>query len=168
MFYSHLANIIVKKNEPSVIDVKKETERILKRNKIIAEKVIYNDLLKKNTKKESSVEKIQKLLEKDIRLKSVKHFLDKWNYWRSFYFNYGPIKIKNMGQITTIEKIIDLCIEKEMNLNIFIACFHKSFIHRKRKPPVQWALSYGEESYQNYYEDVLTDIDQHNFEQGLI
>jgi len=159
MFYPHLSEITIARDEPN-IDPKKELKVIQRRNSLVASKVVTKDLLKNPKASKSSRKKLRDGIEFDERLSTTKKFMELWNKWRSFYFDAKPVRVKNKGQLTCIEKIIELARENEMNLSILIASTHKAFTRRKVMPGFTMTLAYGIEHYEQYANAVVDDIDK--------
>ena len=80
------------------------------------------------------------------------------------YFHLDPIQPKNKQQIATIENCIAFAKEKNMKLNILIACIHKMYEKRRVRPNYSSVIAYGEEAYELYYEKVLSDMDREDYE----
>jgi len=167
MFFSHLAEIEIERDEPD-IDPIKESKIILRRNALLAEKIVARNLLKPRKKNPKVSEKIRALLEFDQRLDSARVFVETWNYWRDFYFDVGPMSPKNKGQLTCIEKIIEMSQENNINLSILIGATHKAYVWRKIRPGFSEALSKGLEHYENLYDDVVSDLDKQEYEMGAL
>ena len=106
MFYPHLSEITIARDEPNV-DPKRELKLIQRRNSLMAAKVVTNHLLKNPKASKVSRKKLSDKIEFDERLATTKSFMETWNKWRDFYFDAKPMKVKNKSQLTCIEKIIE-------------------------------------------------------------
>lgn len=167
MFSPHLASIRVDRAEPSKnFDAEKSHLEVARRFDALAQKIVLRDNLKKRVdpkRSKKAHEKIKKMVETDERMKFTKNFLKTWNHWREFYFQLPAIEVKTSGQVTLIENAIDFAKEKEMDLNILIACVHRAYQKRKFKPSFQEIITRGEEHYQ-LYDDVIADIEKSEWE----
>ena len=159
---SSTAVIKVKRKEPEIKDISEAYDLALLRNRLITEKVITKSLLKSRPKsKAASVKKIAKAWELEKRMESIAPFIDAFNYWRKYYVEIFDEWIpKNSGQITCIENIIEFCREKDVDLNLYVGCQFKALEWKKATPSVQTIQSNGREKYNQYIDDVLSDIDQ--------
>ena len=132
-----------------------------------AERIVLGSLLKeqKSENKKLAVQKrLTEAYETEERMKSIREFMNRWNHWREFYFSLGPIAPKTKSQLTMIENSIAFSNEKGMDLNMVIACIHKAYKGRKFRPSFNAVELYGEEFYEKFYEDVLADIDNQDYE----
>jgi len=167
MFSPHLASIQIDRAEPSKnFDAEKSHLEVARRFDALAQKIVLRDNLKKRVdpkRSKKANEKIKKMVETDERMKFTKNFLNTWNHWREFYFQLPAIEVKTSGQVTLIENAIDFAKEKEMDLNILIACVHRAYQKRKFKPSFQEIITRGEEHYQ-LYDDVIADIEKDEYE----
>lgn len=169
MFFPHLASIEIGREEPSAdFDVRRAKEIIRRRNSELAEKIVLKDLLKAPKASKKTDEKLRKMIEFDKRLDSTKRFMEKWNYWRYFYFNLAPIYPKNSVHLTCIENIIDISRENNIDLNLLIATVHRAFLTRKFKPSFQIVIAHGLEFYETFYDDVVCDVEKKEYERESI
>lgn len=160
MFYPNYAEIGIIRSEPQTVD----EEVVRKKISYIAERVVTKSFLKGKTIKKKTVKKIRRLEQTDERRKSLQPFMAKWNYWRQFYFDVGPNKLKTPSQMGAVENIIEMSKENNLNLDVLLACVHKAYCWGKLRPTFTTVLSRGIEFYERHYEDVLADIDKQNYE----
>ena len=165
MFSTHTANIKIDRNDPSgLIDVKKETDKVLRLFARMAESIVVKNLLaapKDPREVARAKAKMAKQAEFDERLKMAKSFISIWNKWREFYFDLSPYTPKQTSQLTAIESAIKFCNENEMDINMMIGCLHCAFKKRRIKP--SFFNLYDEkamEIYDNYYNAVIADLDR--------
>jgi predicted HTH transcriptional regulator len=167
MFYPHYSEIEITRAEPENVDG--ELEDIVKeRISFIAERVVTSSFLKGKKIKKQTQNKIRKLEERDARKKSLESFMERWNYWRRFYFDIGPNTLKTTSQMGAVENIIKMAKENNLNLDMLIASVHKGYAWGKLRPTFTTVLSKGVDLYDQYYEDVLADIDNRSYEDEAI
>lgn len=168
MLSPHTCKISITRDEPpSDYDFEGAEARLARKFAHIAMRIVVcNYMPTGDPKRRSALVKAAKdKVETSERQKTVQGFLKIWNHWRRFYLGIeNGIEIKNKSQITTIENIISLCHEKKYVLNMFVACFFRSYIHRHTRPSFTHLLSYGEETFEKYYDDVISDIDLGEYE----
>lgn len=129
----------------------------------LAQKIVLDDSIRSYdpVKKARGQRKLEKLLEFEERRKSMKQFMRLWNRWREFYFKLPPLEIKTAGQLTIIENAIDHFKEKSLDLNLVIACLHKSYERSvKFRPSFNDLISKGEDRYRQHLDDVESDIER--------
>jgi len=104
-------------------------------------------------------------MEFDARKEAMKNFMKLWNEWRDFYFHLPPLELKTAGQITAIEGAIDFCKQRGLDLNLVIACLHKSYEKsRTMRPAYHEIKTKGEERYHQYLDAVESDIEMAEIE----
>jgi len=167
MFFPHLAEIKLVRDEPTII-LSKRIELAKRRNAVLAERIVVGDYLKSPKKNKDSTERIRKLIEFDQRFDSTRSFMGIWNNWRYFYFERSPIMPKNKGQLTCIENILDLVKENDMDLNIFVGTVHCAHLKRRFMPGFSTALAYGTDCYEKMYGKVMSDLDRVEYESGAL
>ena len=150
-----MSQIEIHREEPSSIDEKRVIERTLN----MAEDIVKESWLK-DKKSKGSVMRVRRAYEFDARSKFAIPFLTKWNKWRDFYCNAKPLHIKTNGQLTCIEKIIQMTDEREINLDILIAATHRAYMNGRYNPGFSAVLSNGIEFYEKHHDNVLADIDR--------
>lgn len=164
MFCSHLSIIKINRNEPTGLDVEKETAKIRRMFARMSEDIVVRNILQapKDPKEVARLKlKMKKQSEFDERLKMSKGFIDLWNKWRDFYFGLPSYTPKQASQLTAIESAIKFCRENEMDLNMMIACLHRSYKKRTIKP--SFFNLYDEkalDTYDSFYNTVLADLDR--------
>lgn len=132
----------------------------------LALRIVLRDKLTKKVdpkRSKKAHEKIKRMVEFDERNKFVRLFITAWNHWRRFYFDLGPIEVKTSGQLTMIENAITYATERNMDMNILIACVHRAYQKRKFRPSFDEINRRGEEHYQ-LYDDVMADIEKEEYE----
>jgi len=163
MFAPHYAKIKIKRREPSLLDVEK-ARKILDRR---VERLAYATVEKKILSTEKTSDKIAKAKKKfsnqilfDDRRQALRNFIDIFNKWRAFYTGRDAWRPKSLGQLTMIETIVDMVREEDLDLDIFVACCFKAVVKWKIKVPgFNLMKANGLEWYENYYEDVLAEVD---------
>jgi hypothetical protein len=139
---------------------------VARRFGVLAQKIVLKDQIKKKVdpkRSKKAHDKIKKMVEFDERLKFTREFLKAWNHWRKFYFELPPVEVKTSGQLTAIENCIDFAKERNMDMNILIACVHRAHQKRRFKPGFDEIVKRGEDHYQ-MYDDVMADIEKEEFE----
>lgn len=172
MFASHTAQITVVRKEPSQeFDPDTASVVLARRFTELAERIVVGSLLKEpkeDNRKKRAQKKLADLYEKDERMRGVRDFMNDWNHWRDFYFNLAPMMPKTRGQLTIIENCIEYAKERNMSINMLIACVHKAYEKRKLKPNYNEILINGEDHYERYWDDVMADIDARDMEERAI
>lgn len=164
MFCSHLSIIKCVRTEPSGLDIEKESMKIKRLFARMAESIVVRNILTapKDPKEVARIKlKMRKQSEFDERLKMSKSFIDLWNKWRDFYLGLPAYTPKQASQLTAIESAVKFCVENEMDLNMMIACLHRSYKKRTLKP--SFFNLYDEKAlgiYDNFYNTVLADLDR--------
>lgn len=108
--------------------------------------------------------KIKKLADTEERKKRCKPFMEIWNKWRWFYLEMPSLEPKNAQQLSAIENAIAYCEEEQFDLNMMVACIHRSYIWRTVRPAYTSILSHGDECYNQHYGNVLADLDRIEYE----
>lgn len=164
MFCSHHAIIQVERDDPSDrLDSKNEI-KIKKMFARMAETIVLKNILqapKDPVALRRAKLKLKKQTEFAERLKSCAGFLSIWNRWREFYFKLSTYEPKQAYQLTAIENAIEFAKENELDLNMLVACVHRSFRKRKIKP--NFTNLYDDkavEVYDSHYDLVLSDLDR--------
>lgn len=168
MFVPHLAEIQIDRKEPvRGFDHEKAARQLVEQFRRIAERVVQKDLLKRPNKdrRKAAEKRIRDSIETEERMKTVKEFVERWNYWREKYLSATPIQPKTKSQLTSIERAIQFAEEKEFDLNILIAVIHRTHQKRKFRPGFNAVVQYGEELYEKFYDDVIADIDRWTYEE---
>lgn len=161
MFMPSTAVIKVKRREPAIKKIAEAIELVELRNRLITEKVITKSLLKSKPKSKVAGKKIAKAWELEKRMDSISPFLSAFNHWRRYYVEiFDEWTPKTSGQVTCIENIIEFCKEKDVDLSLYIGCQFKALEWKKATPSVQTIQSNGREKYNQFIDDVLSDIDQ--------
>lgn len=169
MFCSHLSIIKLNRNEPSGLNIEKESAKIQRLFARMAESIVVRNILAapKDPKELARTKaRMKRQAEFDERLKMSKNFLELWDKWRDFYFSLPPYTPKLASQLTAIESAIKFCEEFEMDLNMMIGCLHRSFLKRSFKPG--FSHLYDEkalEVYDNFYDLVIADLDRQEREE---
>jgi len=154
MFMPHTSQIEIKRSEPKLNA--DSVRNVKKRNSDITLRVILRDLLKrpKNNKRTLEVN------EKDVRLGSLQPFIDEWNRFRLKYgakFDWRP---KTKGQLTCMEKILDICEQNNVKLNVILACCFKAYVFKRHALTLQIVLAYGMDYYDKFAEEVFAEMDE--------
>lgn len=166
----HLAEIrLVRKEPPKTFDSEKATRELAQQFYKLAQKIVYKKKLSKpidKAKADSLKPKIASVVifEEDVR--KLEPFMAIWNKWRSFYFELPPNHIKNKQQVTVIRNILNFVKEHDLNIHILIAAIHRKYVGSRFRPTYQSVLTYGLETYDQYHDDVLSDIDTRRYEEG--
>ncbi len=162
MFVSHLAVVDIKRIEPSNLDLDGIVNKVLLERESLAERIIISSWVNGDNRKAKKVisKKISEIDSLIERKQFVSQFMEIWNYWRMFYFDLNPIRPKTKSQLTQIENAVNLVKEKDLQLNLVIACTHKAFVWRKVNPAFHNLINAGLEKYDQYIDDVMVDIDR--------
>lgn len=168
MFATHTANLSIKRVElRKDFDFAKREEKLNLFFSSLASKIVLEDALQNKTKsvnKEKRIKDLNRKIQTEERLKTIKGFLSSWNFWRDFYFQLGPIEAKNSQSISMIENAIQFCIDNEYDLHMMIGCVHRASLKRLHKPPFSNVQAYGAEYYEKFYDHVLNDLDQADYQ----
>jgi len=131
-------------------------DKVLKRNHAIAKRVMINDLLKKPRSNKRVINEHEKIL----RIEVIKPFLEEWNALRYEYTesikDWLPV---TKSQITVIEKIIKLCDDNYISLNVFLCCAFMSWKNNPEKLSINMVLAHGLEYYDRYSDQVFARMD---------
>jgi len=160
MFYPHLAEIKITRDEPNSVGVVKSVSNF-------ATDIVTRDLLKNPKKKSDYKKKLARLLEYDQRYATAKKFMEQWNEWRDFYLDVGPIKPKTRGQLTSIENIIEMAKENDLNLNLLIATTHRAYKRRKFRPGFSAVIADGIDNYELHHDKVIADVERAEREERM-
>ena len=98
-------------------------------------------------------------------MRTVKDFMVQWNYWREFYLDLGPIQPKTKAQLTVIEDAIEFANKNDLKLPILIGAVHKAYLKRNFRPSYNVIVAYGLKWYEQFYEDILSDLDRAEYEE---
>lgn len=164
MFFPHFASINTKRQAPGVV-TNRMSAKLRERNEDFVTGIVMNSWLRGDfAKSKKSVEKkISDISEIEIRSESARDFMEKWNFWRKFYFDLSPISPKTKSQLTQIEKIVLLSKSEDLRLTMLIGTVHKAFVWRKVNPGFQDILFKGLEYYERFHDIVISDIDSSNY-----
>lgn len=153
-----------RKEPPPGFDVEKASKRVRDKFNVLAERIVLKSWLKNPKHRKSTADRIKREVEFDARFVQTKEFVGLWNTWRLMYYGLDPISPKNNGQLTAIENAIAFAKEKGFDLNMLIACVHRGYKKRKYRPGFTVIVTEGEEYYGRFYDDVLADIDNRDYE----
>lgn len=160
----HLVFISIERDEPgNEFIIERAEQKVKDKFSRIAARIVEKDLLNRPLTKgraKKLKEKIEKEIETEERMKSVKGFMSLWNHWRDFYYNLPPMRVKTRGQLTSIENAIEFCNDEEFELSLMIACLHKAYMKRTMRPSYSNIVSYGADLYDRFYDSVMADIDR--------
>lgn len=169
MFAAHLSSISIARSEPDPkYNFAIREEKLEKYFARAAEKIVIGDVIKnplKSANKEKRIKAIEESIEKDERFKTIKSFMESWNFWRGFYFDLPELQPKLKAQLTSIENAILFCEEQEYDLHMMIGCIHFASQKKKFMPAFSAITTYGEEIYK-YYDRVISDIDKSDYQQA--
>jgi hypothetical protein len=164
MFCSHHAIIQIERDDPSDRLSDKNEIKIKKMFAKMAETIVLKNILQA-PKDETALRRAKLKLKREAefaeRLRHCSGFLAIWNKWREFYFKLSPYEPKQAHQITAIENAIEFAKEKELDLNMLIACLHRAFRKRRIKP--NFTNLYDDKALEVYdinYDLVLSDLDR--------
>lgn len=63
------------------------------------------------------------------------------------------------------KKVMQFCKDNDYSLTMMIACAHKAHTKRTVKPSFSCIVSYGDDSYEKFYDAVIADIDLAEYEE---
>ncbi len=168
MFATHTAILSMARSEPKAnFDIEKREKDLSLFFGKLAEQIVLKNVLENKTKsnnKEKALKKLRAKIETDERLKTIKGFMESWNYWRDFYFQLGPIEPKNSQSVSMIENAIQFCMENEYDLHMMIGCIHRASLKRLNRPPFSNIQAYGAEYYEKFYNHVIEDLDKADYQ----
>jgi len=133
----------------------------------LCQRIVVKDTVGKYNpvKAKAGNRKLIKALEFEERRESAEKFMKMWNTWREFYFQAAPLEIKTSGQLTMIENAITHFKEKNIPINLVIACLHKSYQRSKNfRPSFSELVSKGEEKYNSFLDAVESDVEMSEME----
>lgn len=156
MFFPHTSEVEVRRVDTEVI-TREVMMKVQRRNREIARRVVLKDLLRKPRSNTRAIA----VNERDVRMIAVQPFVSEWNVQQRRYSDrYNEWRPKNKGQLTCIEKILTMCEENDLQLNILLASCFIAYAKRKYPLNVQIVLSYGLEYYAAHSEQVFADMDE--------
>jgi hypothetical protein len=159
MFLPLMGCAIVDREEPSV-KLSEAASFVKKRNSKIAMKVVLKDKLGKKTKARAT-KKMRYANELHARMQAIKPFIESWQRWSDFYedaaYTWTP---KTGSHVSCIENILKECEEKELDFDVVIACGFKAYDGKTKRISINVLRSYYEDFYNQYYEEVMNDIDK--------
>jgi len=164
MFAPHTAQVEIARTEPIGINAELAAEIVRKRNATLAFEAVSRDMLKVNqTTGQIITARLIKRWETDERLKSLRPFVDSWNYWRERYakhdyeFTWVP---KTPSQISMMETVNAICQENQIDTDIFIACGHRAYAKSRYSLSLNMLCANGLDFFAKHAEEVLTEIDE--------
>jgi hypothetical protein len=156
MFFPHTSEIEIRRVDTEVI-TKEVMMHVQKRNHEIARRVVLKDLLRKPRSNARAIA----VNERDVRMIAAQPFISEWNTQQRRYSDrHHEWKPKNKSQLSCIEKILTMCEENDLRLNILLASCFIAFSRRKYPLSLQIVISYGLEYYTAYSEQVFADMDE--------
>jgi hypothetical protein len=156
MFFAASSEIEIKRVDTESVPIELRLKAI-RRNREIAMRVVMKDLLKKPRSNARAI----LVNENDIRMIALKPFVAEWNEQaRRYTDKYSNWQPKNKGQLTCIENILDMCEQRDMQLNILLASCFLAYSKRKHGLTLPVILAYGAEYYNAFAEQVYADLDE--------
>jgi hypothetical protein len=156
MFFPHTSEVEIRRVDTEII-TKEVMMHVQRRNHEIARRVVLKDLLRKPKSNTRAIA----VNERDVRMIAAQPFIAEWNAQQKKYSDrYRDWKPKNKTQLSCIEKILNMCEENDLQLNILLAsCF---IAYAKRRYPLtpQIVISYGPEYYAAHSDQVFADMDE--------
>jgi hypothetical protein len=168
MFAPHTAQVAIARTEPVGISPELATEIVRKRNAALAFSAIMRDALKVNRSQgQQRTERLLRRWEMDGRMGPLRPFIESWNYWREFYTKeeiettWVP---KTNGALTTIETIIDLCKENQIDPDLFVACGHRAYARSRYPLSLSMLCANGLDYFNRHAEQILVEIDEAEYQ----